>query len=566
MRSLLVGICVLGLLVGCGGNPELTNNGGLGDSGADGGRDGTGPTDDGPGINVDVGDGTAGAHDMPAAVCGNGALEAGELCDDQNTDDDDGCSADCAAQDPEYDCSKPGEPCVDLVVCGDSQLEGDEACDDGNEADDDGCAADCSVVEAGFACPRPGKLCVALPECGNGERERGEACDDANAKDDDGCSATCQLETGFWCPPGMPCKPLKCGDGYRTPDEACDDGQDPPQNGDGCSATCQVEVGFHCGTGGCAAICGDGLIRGSEACDDAGRVSGDGCSGACTKEPFTQCSGEPSVCASTIACANSVVEPGEICDPPGVDGCLAGCKSFAPDVGPAAVCGNSVIEAGEQCDPPKVGKGCSLGCVVEPGFSCPRPGVCFALPSCGDGVLNAALGEECDDGDADPSDGCADCKVVPPYSCYGIQPSVCIQEVCGDGVRTPSEACDDGANGVGCTNCQLDAGWICPVEGQKCIERCGDGLKVGGEECDDHNIKNDDGCNAGCRIEPLFTCPIVGQPCVPAACGNNVVEAGEGCDKGDVIGGDGCGPTCQKEPTITPGPNPVVTSRAAATA
>jgi fibro-slime domain-containing protein len=556
MRSILVGIFALGLVVGCGGNPELANNGGTGSLGADGGASGE-PIDDGPGLMVDVA-GMGGEARGPAAVCGNGELETAELCDDHNTGDDDGCSADCLTQDPEYDCSKPGEPCVDLVVCGDGQLEGDEACDDTNTDDDDGCAGDCSVVEAGFVCPRPGKACVSLPECGNDVRERGEACDDGGSKDGDGCSSTCRLEPGFWCPAGMPCKPLKCGDGYRTPDEQCDDGQDPPKNGDGCSATCQVEPGFHCGPGGCAAICGDGLIHGDETCDDQGRVSGDGCSAACKKEPFTTCTGEPSVCTSTIACPDGVVEPGEICDPPGTDGCLPGCKSFAPDVGTPAVCGNSTIEAGEECDPPKPGLGCTAGCVVETGFSCPRPGVCFALPKCGDGVLNAALGEECDDGDGDPSDGCANCMVVPPYSCYGIQPSVCIQEVCGDGVRTPSEACDDGANGIGCSNCQLDAGWICPVEGTQCIERCGDGLKVGTEECDDKNTANGDGCNAGCRVEPGFTCPNVGNACDPAKCGNNTIEAGEGCDDNNTIGGDGCGPTCQQEPVVTPGPNPTV--------
>jgi fibro-slime domain-containing protein len=555
MRLPFVAILALLFTVACGGNPTVGGDGDPGTKGNDGGAPMNGPGDDGPDIDV-PGSGGGDNEEDPMAVCGNHQLEMGELCDDGNTADDDGCAADCRSQDEEFDCSAVGEPCVDLVVCGDGQLQGDEQCDDGNTADDDGCAGDCSVVEAGFVCPRPGKECIGLSECGNGVRERGEQCDDKNTAANDGCSETCQLEDGYFCAPGVACKPLKCGDGVRTPEEQCDDGQLPPVAGDGCSVTCQVEPGFHCGSSGCAPICGDGLKRGGEECDDTNRTSGDGCSAACKVEPFTKCTGEPSMCSSTIECPNNVVEPGEICDPPGTDGCLPGCKSFAPDVGPKAVCGNGVIEAGEQCDKP--GTGCSAGCLVEDGYSCPRPNTCFALPKCGDGVLNESIGEECDDGNTNGADGCASCAVVPPYTCYGIQPSVCIKEVCGDGVRTPTEECDDGANGAGCTSCKLDAGWVCPVEGQKCVERCGDGLKVGSEECDDKNIVNDDGCNAACRIEPAFTCPDVGKPCVPAACGNSKIEAGEGCDSGDTIGGDGCGPTCQKEPTINVGPNPSV--------
>ncbi len=64
-----------------------------------------------------------------AAGCGNGALDAGEVCDDGNLIGCDGCSATC--QEIEG-------------VCGDGTPECTEQCDDGNAIDGDGCDADCT--------------------------------------------------------------------------------------------------------------------------------------------------------------------------------------------------------------------------------------------------------------------------------------------------------------------------------------------------------------------------------------------------------------------------------------
>ncbi|TMA57855.1 MAG: DUF4215 domain-containing protein, partial [Deltaproteobacteria bacterium] len=45
-------------------------------------------------------------------------------------------------------------------------------------------------------------------------------------------------------------------------------------------------------------ICGDGLVEGSEQCDDGNTANGDGCSSICTLESGFSCSGNPSVCTS----------------------------------------------------------------------------------------------------------------------------------------------------------------------------------------------------------------------------------------------------------------------------
>jgi cysteine-rich repeat protein len=68
---------------------------------------------------------------------------------------------------------------------------------------------------------------------------------------------------------------------------------------------------------------------------------------------------------------------------------------------------------------------------------------------CGDGILNASCGEECDDGNLFPCDGCS--------------PECVIEEgwVCGDGILNPDcgEECDDGnnVNGDGCAaDCTIE--------------------------------------------------------------------------------------------------------------
>lgn len=69
------------------------------------------------------------------AVCGNGTIEGSEQCDDGNTRNGDGCSAECTIQ----------------AVCGNGKLEGGEECDDGNTANTDGCSKKCTV-ETGYSC------------------------------------------------------------------------------------------------------------------------------------------------------------------------------------------------------------------------------------------------------------------------------------------------------------------------------------------------------------------------------------------------------------------------------
>lgn len=106
-----------------------------------------------------------------------------------------------------------------------------------------------------------------------------------------------------------------CGDGLVTGTELCDDKN--LTAGDGCSATCTVETGFQCSTGQpskCWSTCGDGVVAANERCDDGNTLSEDGCSSLCKDEFGFKCTGSPSVCAVPAFCGNGVVETGETCD------------------------------------------------------------------------------------------------------------------------------------------------------------------------------------------------------------------------------------------------------------
>lgn len=72
------------------------------------------------------------ALDCPIPACGNGVLEDGEECDDDNGVDGDGCNRDCR--------SEPGG-----LACGNRLVDDGEACDDGDRDSGDGCDANCQL-------------------------------------------------------------------------------------------------------------------------------------------------------------------------------------------------------------------------------------------------------------------------------------------------------------------------------------------------------------------------------------------------------------------------------------
>jgi len=163
---------------------------------------------------------------------------------------------------------------------------------------------------------------------------------------------------------------------------------------------------------------------------------------------------------------------GDICDMPNNDcvGGMAGdscndgtgtCVWFNPlgCCGPTLICGDQEICCqGPGCDPFCDYPGC------DPFDMC--------VGDCGNGIPEE--GEQCDDGNHVPGDGCS------PF---------CSIEECGNGVI-------DGLCGDDITYCSVDAH----------CQGIGDGLCDNGETCDDGNNIPGDGCDATCNIEPGVEC------------------------------------------------------------
>jgi fibro-slime domain-containing protein len=89
-------------------------------------------------------------------VCGDGVKEGTETCDDGNTVPGDGCTMDCKAEPVctgSDGCTSP---------CGDGLKLPTEECDDGNQVSGDGCSADCKL-ETGWDCKDVSEPTTTVP-------------------------------------------------------------------------------------------------------------------------------------------------------------------------------------------------------------------------------------------------------------------------------------------------------------------------------------------------------------------------------------------------------------------
>ncbi|KAB2899674.1 MAG: DUF4215 domain-containing protein [Burkholderiaceae bacterium] len=223
---------------------------------------------------------------------------------------------------------------------------------------------------------------------------------------------------------------------------------------------------------GAAAVCGDGVVSGGEACDDGNTVTETSC-------PY----GSPhcSVCNATCTAVLSLSGP---------------------------TCGDGILNGAEVCDDGNT--------VTETNcpYGSPHCSVCNATctavlslsgPTCGDGILNGA--EVCDDGNTVTEASCPygspNCSVCNATCTAVLSLS---GPTCGDGILNGAEVCDDGNNiteascpygSSNCSVCNATCSAVLSVSGPT----CGDGILNGPEACDDGNTVSGDGCSNVCTVE-----------------------------------------------------------------
>lgn len=317
------------------------------------------------------------------ALCGNAIVDPGEVCDDGNVSEGDGCAADCQSDES----------------CGNGVADPSENCDDSNGLGGDGCSADCLSDET----------------CGNGlvDTSTGETCDDNNLISGDGCSANCQSNEA-------------CGNKIQDQGEACDTGTT-------FTPTCDPDC--------TKPLCGDGAKNApaGEECDDHNNASGDGCDNLCRveqcgnnrRESNEQCDSGGSYTSacdpdcSFPVCGDGVRNSaaGDECDDHNLnsgDGCDRFCH--------VEVCGNGRREDNEYCDQGGDTGSCDADC---------------SPVQCNDGHINYAAGEQCEDGNGNDGDGCAsNCRWEPRTYYIAAGDLIGIANDCGGGHLYDSCAAD----------------------------------------------------------------------------------------------------------------------------
>jgi len=626
----------------CSGEPTTCMETGCGDGlmvGMEACDDGNMTDGDGcsMGCQIETGfDCTGTAPTVCAPVCGDGTAVAGEQCDDGNTDGGDCCSSTCQVE----------------AGC---EIEANNTLATANDFS----AVSITSVVHGFIDPSGDTdyFAVTIPAGGNGVisaetsdgilgtvcAKTGVAGIDSRIRifnsssmtalvtNDDTVTDYCSLATTGALPPGT----------YYVVVDA--------STGAGANNIFDYDLTITV----TPIVCGDGAIGVGETCDDGNAMAGDGCSATCATELGYQCNGTPSVCTPLpgVDCSNPIVASDSFTytgsnlaaygDDYNFTDASCGDVVGTPNASPEMVF-SIALTAGQRLNvknfgtldvvwqvvSPTCGVGACLAnfdgfpgvgsseqttglnytaattgtyyVVVESYSATPSASstfdIRFQVATCGDGVVE--LGEPCDDGNANPNDGCSvACTVEPGYTCTG-SPSSCSNipnASCADPIVatngfayvgsnmnafgddltfTDTVTCQGTGTGTnhpdlvfqialqanekvtvknfGSLDLTFDLTTPCAAGAQACLKKFDGSPGVGSDE--QTTGLQFTASTAGTYyvvVESYYDNPSATGTFdirfAVTACGNGTVEAGETCDDGNTMAGDGCNATCAIE-------------------
>ncbi len=300
---------------------------------------------------------------------------------------------------------------------------------------------------------------------------------------------------------------------------------------DGCEGTCGAcGPGNMCGTDGMclSSFCGNGRIEQNESCDYAIAAGVGSCvlgcvddGNSCTNEQFF---GSPQMCDAK--CTRF-----EIIECVDGDGC---CPAACPnDSDCSLTCDDGVVDDLETCDP-------VASCPTDPLTDCPDDGDACTTPIVtGNPAACSSLCGTTDITDCIDDDGCCPVGCTPPDAGGDTADTDC-DSMCGDGLVTGPENCDNAIVAPDMGFCPADPATDCPDPGaDPCMV-----AEIVGMATD---------CSAVCNVRTITAvangdgcCPAAGTPgtdddCA-AVCGNNIVESGETCDSMIAAGNVGACP------------------------
>ncbi|CAD8092876.1 unnamed protein product [Paramecium primaurelia] len=341
---------------------------------------------------------------------------------------------------------------------------------------------------------------------------------------------------------------IECGNGIIEGSEQCDDQN--LINDDNCNNLCELscypnceicingfcvkcEFGWKIEDIGCESLCGDSQIVGLEECDDGNNYNFDGC----------------------YECKYSCTQNCQICER---GDCIECNQDFFMDEYKLCRAKQVQFKFGEQKDCAETSSGQCISCLY--GFLEPITSI-----QCEDGYYGNACNDQIENPELylNKNYKCSSnfYIVLKVYVSYVKKETICLimnESFCGDGIIQGFEQCDD-FNSLqydGCFACQISCeiscyqctfgkcqmckqGYLLSSD-SKCISNCGDGLILpySNEQCDDGNTLEHDGCY-NCKFE-----------CQPYCAYCNELQQCLKCQEGFQFKNDNCTPICGDGITI----------------